>query len=333
MYHTTTCPPLPIDFQSSMTPSQLARLYSTNNSPKKDYVDAEATIEEENDFNLETVSSLRSDNIEVILIGTNHLSSRSAEEVTAIIQERKPEIVVVELCEYRAKQIMKKIPTRQEFLHKLSSKILRSYVPQLTMSSILGILTKVIEEILDHFYLMFRSMGLAPGQEFKNAIVEAKALEAQLILADRKAKETLKLLMATFNITNLFGSFGIKLPPIQKLGEDLSWDDLQELQNLAEKMKTRKTAREINRYLDEAFPKIATVLVHERDQIMFRHLTGAIEQWYQQNAQEQEENKENSSSHQNKEKPLHIVMVVGMAHMDGIELLWEDYKNNLSSNK
>ncbi|HPT93508.1 MAG TPA: TraB domain-containing protein [Limnochordia bacterium] len=115
----------------------------------------------------ECITRLHLDGKELILIGTIHMSKRSVEQVKAVIETERPETVCVELDDLRSVALAKAsteadaVPADGE-------------LPFLLLNTIIATLQKRLA--LD--------WGLLPGQDLLQAVKSAKAIGAQLILAD-----------------------------------------------------------------------------------------------------------------------------------------------------
>lgn len=131
----------------------------------------------------ETISILRSPfyDSDLILVGTNHISQKSADEVKETIQLFKPDAIMVELCQDRLPKLMADHNPEQWKEH------MGAMVPALVKMT-LG--DHWLREALNKFYSIFRAMGFIPGQEFKVAVLEAEKLNCKLVLGDQPQQTT-----------------------------------------------------------------------------------------------------------------------------------------------
>ncbi|XP_024540151.1 traB domain-containing protein isoform X1 [Selaginella moellendorffii] len=116
-----------------------------------------------------------SNGAEIFLVGTAHVSAKSAEEVEEVIGIVKPDIVAVELCEERAKKLLAGYHDTSLF-----QKV------QEFMKFPGGLKQKVVHLALSASYQAMREAGLEPGKEFKVAMEEAKARRAGILLIDQR---------------------------------------------------------------------------------------------------------------------------------------------------
>ena len=152
-------------------------------------------------------------------------------------------------------------------------------------------------------YNMFRMSGMDPGKEFKVGIEESDRIGATLVLGDRSQELTIKALRDA-----------LSLPDILRMitgGGSMQWDgvdprlvdrfkrvDWNDPESAVELLKTREAVRALTGQMRREFPKVASAMLDQRDDLMTDNLL-------------------------NKCKGR-TVAVVGMAHMDGIESRWRD---------
>lgn len=236
-----------------------------------------------------TTSYLRNlDNgAEVYLVGTAHISKRSAEEVQRIMRTVKPSTVLVELCAARAKQLM--APPGGKSSHSMLSEVLR------TLGAPGDAATKLLSLGMKGFYAAWKHAGLEPGLEFRVALTEAELLSATVVYGDQEATETLKKLAATIKLPSLLRMFTAPPTPPPELARVMSAD--ASLEEAIERLKNRETVRAMVKFTRSIHPEATRVLLDERDVILadaLRKCTGRV------------------------------VGVVGLAHVDGIERRWAE---------
>lgn len=145
---------------------------------------------EEFDKNLpETVSLLKTPHgSKVYLVGTAHFSIKSQDDVSLVMRNVKPDVLVLELC-----------PLRLHILHYDEERLLReaSELNKAKMAQIYrnnGI-------VGGSFYIQFLKMsanvtqqlGMAPGGECRRAVAEAKQIgDVQILLGDRPINITMQ---------------------------------------------------------------------------------------------------------------------------------------------
>ncbi|KAF2075023.1 hypothetical protein CYY_003675 [Polysphondylium violaceum] len=137
----------------------------------------------------------RDSNKDIYIIGTSHVSKKSAEAVRNLIRDVKPDTIVVELCQARYQKLkaeseIKNIETRrpqksfQSFLMEIMDMIRSGNIdPSL-----------ILQKTMQNFYNSFRMLGIIPGLEFKYAIQEAERLNANVVLGDVDISVTMRKL-------------------------------------------------------------------------------------------------------------------------------------------
>jgi len=227
--------------------------------------------------------------VDLYLVGTAHVSAKSAEEVRDVIRTVRPKTVMVELCEKRRKQLETKGET-----DVLGNRL--AMVSGGWGSFIRGAYGSYLRSFARH-------LGIEAGAEFRVAIDEAKALNAILVLGDRPVDQTLERVIQAGRevgiqrILSFMSSSTSMKPPVVPTSTS-SDDPAQALKDSVEAMKSRKYWRERLHEMDSRLPAIAQALIHERDEYMVRELLKAPGET--------------------------IVAVVGFGHMEGIERLWKD---------
>ena len=254
----------------------------------------------------ETMSYLRDlrSGSEVYLVGTAHISKKSADEVRGVIRSVKPDIVFVELCRARAEAM--RSGARDDPAGALPEplrQLLRSLgAPGDLGEKLLGAGLKAAYQLLRQFH------GLQPGLEFKVAMDECDASGARLVLGDRDQDATIRALRDAIDLADMLkllaGGGGADPaamdPELAALFRDADWRDPA---RAVEALKTRKATAAMAAAMRAQFPRVARAMLDQRDDVMTERLLEAARA-------EGGENK--------------IVAVVGMAHMDGVEARWGD---------
>ncbi len=195
----------------------------------------------------ENVHRIEYDGRQIILIGTAHVSKKSAEEVKLLIEEEKPDTVCIELCESRYKAIMDserwkntdivKIIKEGKSLILLINLIMSSYQKRLA-----------------------RQFGIKPGQEMIQAIESASEHGAVLCLADRDIQITMRRLwrgLGFWGKAKLFYQLLLSLV----IDEEISEEEL-------EKMKSQDMLTSVLDDLSQSFPSLKAIIVDERDKYL-----------------------------------------------------------------
>lgn len=114
---------------------------------------------------------------EIILVGTAHVSPKSAEEVKKIIEEEKPNSVCIELDKERYKTLTeKKTWSETEF-----TQVIKDGKAGLMFANIL---------LSNYQQKLAKQFGIRSGQEMIQGIQSAKDIGAELVLADRSIEVT-----------------------------------------------------------------------------------------------------------------------------------------------
>lgn len=134
----------------------------------------------------------------VYLLGTSHCSHYSSQQAASLVRSVKPSSVALELCESRR--------------HMLSTKVTAGYKSSMqtpneeySASSVLGSLSGLVADWTEVISLQYAAIDrLSEGgtacNEFRAAAVEAKQIDATVVLVDRDCNLTqrrLNLLVPT----------------------------------------------------------------------------------------------------------------------------------------
>ena len=114
----------------------------------------------------------------ITLIGTAHVSRESAELVKAVIDEKKPDTVCVELCQPRFQTLRQKDHWREMDIIK----VIKEKKAFLLLSNLL--LASFQKKLAKKF-------DIKPGEEMIAAIDTGEAMGAHIHLADREIRITL----------------------------------------------------------------------------------------------------------------------------------------------
>jgi len=186
-------------------------------------------------------------NDNIILIGTAHISEESVNEVTKAIENYKPDIVAVELCQRRHEAITKK----DQWENTPVTKLLQSNNAYLMLAQTF---LSSIQRRLGKEY------GVEPGSEMIAALNEAKKHNINIALIDRDISITLKRAWKKMGIREKFRLTWEFLKAI--LGydeEELEELDLKELMN-------QDMISSMMEEFGKIAPSVSTVLIHERDE-------------------------------------------------------------------
>jgi pheromone shutdown-related protein TraB len=202
----------------------------------------------------ENITRIHLENKEIILIGTAHVSKRSAEQVKEVIEQERPDSVCIELDDQRFKSIQDGSKWKETDIFKI---IKEKKAPLLLMNLAISSFQNRLAKQFD----------TKPGQEMIQGIESAKEIGAELVLADRNIQTTFSRIWSNIGIwgkgqllTAIFYSIFNK--------ESISEEEL-------EKMKTQDTLNAALAEISEAFPKLKTPLIDERDQYLAQKIKEA----------------------------------------------------------
>ncbi len=200
-----------------------------------------------------SVTHFRHGEKEIYLIGTAHVSQRSIDEVRELIQQLRPDTVCVELDEARYRAMLD--PDRWRRLDIFQVVRQKKVLFTLSTLALSAYQRRIAEEL-----------GVEPGGELKEAVTQAEAVGAQLVLADRDIQATLKRTwhnLSWWNRTQVLSSLVASMFAAEKI----SAADV-------EKLKERDTLSEAMKAFAQSFPQIQIPLIDERD----RYLMSMIEE-------------------------------------------------------
>lgn len=184
---------------------------------------------------------------EVILLGTAHVSRESVEDVEQAIKKEKPDAVLIELDDNRAKNLQ----DPDHWKHMDIVQVIRTGRIYLLFSSILlSIFQKKMGDRLTS----------APGAEFKKAIEISATRSISHHFIDRDIRLTLKRAWQSV------GFWG-KLRLISELMASLFVTEKMEKDDI-EKLKEKDALQTLFDSLPPSFRKIREIIIDERDQYM-----------------------------------------------------------------
>eukprot|EP00977_Amphora_coffeiformis_P025887 scaffold22839_cov171-Amphora_coffeaeformis.AAC.6 len=254
-----------------------------------------------------TTSLLRSEqrDNEVYLIGTAHVSQKSATEVIDLIELVQPQSVFIELDPVRAAKLWQD-QHYQDSMERQLQQAAGTITRHLPAQVLLGNNEQKVAEYITAFYRMLKKYGLVPGIDMLAGMRAGKQLGANLVYGDQDGNETIRKLTATLHPSMILRAMTTPMPAslqstmyetLQSLSSSHQGNAWENLGDRVEDMKTRQHAHEMTDWLTRAFPDAAHVLIGERDTIMAHNLLRHCASG-------------------------RVVAVVGMAHMDGIEREW-----------
>ncbi len=184
---------------------------------------------------------------DITLIGTAHVSRESAELVSDVIRELKPETVCVELCESRYQAITQK----DQWENTNLIKVIREKKAFLLLANLM---------LASFQKKMALKLGVKPGEEMIRAIEAAKEIGAHVHLADRDIRTTLSRtwrLMGFWTKIKLLAQFVTSFGDVDNIKEE----DIEE-------MKRKDVLETLLSEIGEALPDLRRILIDERDQYL-----------------------------------------------------------------
>lgn len=200
------------------------------------------------------VTRINVDGKEIILIGTAHVSKKSAEEVKEVIDMEQPDSVCVELDERRYQSIVEGNKWREtDIFQVIKDKKTTLLLMNLAISSFQRRVAKQFD--------------IKPGQEMIQGIDSAKEIGANLVLADRNIQIT---------FSRIWSSIGFKgkvLLLSQVILSIFSKETISEEE--LEKMKSKDMLDSMLEEFTEHFPRLKKPLIDERDQYLSQKIKEA----------------------------------------------------------
>ena len=180
----------------------------------------------------------------IYIVGTAHISSKSAELVTRIIHLVRPNTVCIELCESRLSSLLNPNKWRETDLFEII-KSGRSYVLMAQL-----VLASYQKRLADKF-------KVRPGEEMHAAIQAAHEVQANLIPIDRDIRITLKRAWGASSLWSITKIFTALCSSIFS-SEELSDEDI-------ERLKQEDALTVVMSQLAEYLPDAKKALIDERD--------------------------------------------------------------------
>ncbi len=191
---------------------------------------------------------------EIILVGTAHVSKKSAEQVKEIIEEEKPDSVCIELDEQRYKTVVEGQKWKQMDIFKvIKEKKALLLLVNLVMSSFQSRIAK--------------QFGVNPGQEMIQGIESANDVGANLVLADRDIQVTFRRVWRGIGLKGKLKLFWELFNSIFS-NEEITEEEM-------EKLKSEDMLTSILSELGKTFPELKLTLIDERDKYLSQKIKEA----------------------------------------------------------
>ncbi|KAJ1062071.1 hypothetical protein K5549_008413, partial [Capra hircus] len=190
------------------------------------------------------------DGSRVYVVGTAHFSDDSKRDVVKTIREVQPDVVVVELCQYRVSMLKMDERTLLREAKEISLEKLQQAVRQVRPSG--GLMQMLLLKVSAH---ITEQLGVAPGGEFREAFKEASRVPfCKFHLGDRPIPVTFKRAIAALSLWQK-----VKLAwGLCFLSDPISKDDV-------ERCKQKDLLEQMMAEMVGEFPDLHRTIVSERD--------------------------------------------------------------------
>ncbi|XP_041976747.1 traB domain-containing protein-like isoform X1 [Aricia agestis] len=270
---------------SEVSPDNTKSTAADKNEDNEKDLDSAA---EENEGLPSTVTILDApDGGKVYLVGTAHFSLESQEDVSKVIRQVRPHMVMVELCDQRTNILL----LDEEIILREAKNIniakIRATIAQNGLFN--GLMYILLLDMSAH---ITRELGMAPGGEFRRAMAEAKRIPNCIVqLGDRSIDITLQRAIASL-------TWGQTIRFVWHLLTSNKSISAEEV----ERCKQKKMLEDMLEEMAGEFPPLKRVFVVERDMYLCHSLQVA--------------------ALQPRREPCRIVGVVGIGHVAGIVEHW-----------
>ncbi len=202
----------------------------------------------------ENITRLQCNGKTIILIGTAHVSKRSADQVKEVIEQEQPDAVCVELDQQRYQSIV----AGQKWKETDIFKIIKDKKATLLLVNL----------IISSFQRrLAKQFGVTPGQEMIQGITSAREHTATLVLADRDIQVTFQ---RVWHGIGLIAKMQLIVQIMMSLfgGGDITEEDM-------EKLKSKDMLGAMLDEFTDAFPQLKVPLIDERDQYLSQKIKDA----------------------------------------------------------
>lgn len=203
----------------------------------------------------ENVHLFEKDGRQIYVIGTAHVSAKSAELVETVLRDLQPDTVAVELCEPRYRALR----NPEEWKKLDIVQVIKQGKTFLLLAQLmLGGFQKKVG----------KKLGVKPGAEMLRAVEIADELGATTVLADREVTITLR---RTWSSLGFWGGlkvlWSLLLEGLSE-GEELGEEEI-------ERLKTADVLEEAMQDFARALPSVRESLIDERDKYLASKIAGA----------------------------------------------------------
>lgn len=200
---------------------------------------------------LQNVDKLSLDNTELVLVGTAHISKKSAELVSEVIKREQPDVVAIELDQGRFESLEDPDRWKKTDLFQIVKEG-KSYL-LLAQLALAGFQRRLANRL-----------DIEPGAEMRVAIEAAKETGAEIELIDRDVRITMKRAWALASWTGIFKIIGSVISSLFSR-EELSEEEIEQL-------KESDALTAMMSEFSSVLPSVKTSLIDERDSYMCEKL-------------------------------------------------------------
>lgn len=202
----------------------------------------------------QNITRITLDGKQIILIGTAHVSKKSADQVKQVIEAEQPDTVCIELDEQRYQTLT----DRNRWLKMDIFKVIKEKKGTFLLMNL------VISSFQKRLAKQF---GIQSGQEMLQGIESAKEIGAELVMADRNIQVTFS------RIWSNIGTMG-KAKLLLSIFSGIFYDEKISEEEL-EKMKSQDMLNSMLEEFSKSFPELKTPLIDERDQYLAQKIKDA----------------------------------------------------------
>lgn len=230
----------------------------------------------------------------VHVVGTAHFSPESIEDVRRTITEKRPRVVLLELCNDR------------RLILQYSQESILQEARTMTFAKMRGFIRRdgLVAGVVQSIFLKFtaeltQQLGMAPGGEFRAGYEEARKIGADIVLGDRLIGITFRRVLASL-------SFWKKVQFTFLLLRALT-DKLEITPEEVERLRSRDMVQLVMGELTSQFPEVMEVFVDERDRILTHSLMTSA-----------------NCAQKPYGEAVTVVGVMGVGHVNGVCSCWMD---------
>jgi len=193
----------------------------------------------------ETVKIVENEGKTYYLLGTAHVSAKSVEEVSAVVEEINPDSICIELCQKRYENIKNRDQWKKTDIFTI-----------IKQKKVLLLMTNLV---MSSFYRKIgKELDVTPGAEMMRGAQDAEKHGINLVLADRNIDITLKRIWNGL-------SFLQKIKCAAGLASIMFFPPEEIDENAVEELKEGDKIGDAMNELAKEFPGIKSRLVDERD--------------------------------------------------------------------